>query len=245
MSTNLSKRFYNYLNRKRLENDLDSRINRALISYGFDNFSVTILEFIETPKTKGSKTLTQTLRNREDFFIAILKPQYNLKRNLVTRTIHHGSRISRFLTVIPHRVISLLKKCLDPAYLDYHLVIFVARNNKRHLWFKAITPNYTIVADSTGWFEGKITKPEGFATTKSNNKKLTTETIISIYLNKNVDIPCLAQLFTCELNSTKHITECLNKKLKTFKIRANNKTKPVKALEKNNNLKKKEDTNKK
>jgi GIY-YIG catalytic domain len=44
MSTNLYQRFNNYLNVDRLRLNRSSRINKALLKYGFENFSITILE---------------------------------------------------------------------------------------------------------------------------------------------------------------------------------------------------------
>ena len=67
MSKDLKGRFYNYLDLKRLNRDKSPRINKALIKYGYQNFSISILELHE-------KTVNNCfLREREDFFIRVLK----------------------------------------------------------------------------------------------------------------------------------------------------------------------------
>ncbi|GKE30581.1 hypothetical protein Tco_1445965 [Tanacetum coccineum] len=88
-SKDIAVRFYAYLNNNRLENNKNIRINRALLKYGYSNFSLTILEFIDLKQKKPAKKLTQrreyrdlirkafglkshdVLTLREDFFIKI------------------------------------------------------------------------------------------------------------------------------------------------------------------------------
>lgn len=50
MSKDLKGRFYNYIDAKRLERDKSYRIHKALLKYGFDNFSITFLEFLLSGK---------------------------------------------------------------------------------------------------------------------------------------------------------------------------------------------------
>lgn len=52
MSKDLRSRFYSYLSIKRLEQNRSSRIHKALLKYGYSNFSVSILEFLDAKKVK-------------------------------------------------------------------------------------------------------------------------------------------------------------------------------------------------
>lgn len=112
MSKNLKARFYNYLIKDRLLENKSSRIHKALLKYGYENFSVSILEFIESPKLK-------LLNEREDFYIKIFKPQYNIKRSQFNLDKELGPMRSIKLTLtLPKKIQSLLDKCLDPNRLD-------------------------------------------------------------------------------------------------------------------------------
>ena len=51
MSTDLKGRFYNYLDKNRLNRDRASRINKALLKYGFDKFSISPIEGIASKYT--------------------------------------------------------------------------------------------------------------------------------------------------------------------------------------------------
>ena len=63
-SNDLTKRLYAYLNLNRLENNKNIRINRALLKYGYHNFSVTILEFIDLTRKEPAKKLTKKQESR-------------------------------------------------------------------------------------------------------------------------------------------------------------------------------------
>lgn len=67
-SSDLSSRFKNYLNLSYIKSKDSLRIHRALIKYGYLNFSLTILEYCNK-----SKRLT-----REKFYIKKFNPQYNI-----------------------------------------------------------------------------------------------------------------------------------------------------------------------
>lgn len=65
-STNLSNRFYWYLNLKvMLTNSKVSLIARAIIKYGYSNFQLEILEYCDPAK-------------REQYYLDYLKPAYNI-----------------------------------------------------------------------------------------------------------------------------------------------------------------------
>lgn len=111
-SKDLKGRFYNYLNINRLMENKSSRIHKALLKFGFENFSITILEFIESPTIK-------LLNEREDFFINIFKPQYNIKRSQFNLDLECAGDQNRSLTLIlPKKIQNLLEMCLDPSCLD-------------------------------------------------------------------------------------------------------------------------------
>lgn len=81
-SSNLQARFYHYLDVNRLNNNKSSRIHKALLKYGYSNFSVSILELGKHPK--------MTLNKLEDFFILVFKPQYNIARSTFNLDIDTG-----------------------------------------------------------------------------------------------------------------------------------------------------------
>lgn len=67
-SINISKRFKNYFNLSYLKTKDSLIISRALIKYGFSNFSVTILEYCK---------VTDLLSREQEYFDK-LKPKYNI-----------------------------------------------------------------------------------------------------------------------------------------------------------------------
>jgi len=81
MSKNLKGILYNYLNINRLKNNKFSRINRALLKFGFDKFSISILELPQNLKIEGDFMSSTYLRDRKDFFIKVFRPQYNIRRS--------------------------------------------------------------------------------------------------------------------------------------------------------------------
>ena len=110
MSTNLKDRFYNYLDEKRLNRDRSSRINKALLKFGFDKFSISILEF--THIEQGTTVKISYLR--EDFFIKVFKPQYNIKRSSYNFNLEiKGNNKVIMKLDIPLKIKNLLDKCLD------------------------------------------------------------------------------------------------------------------------------------
>jgi group I intron endonuclease len=72
-STNLKNRFVRYFNLSyisRVRNELS--ISRALIKYGYSNFRLDILEYSDNSKNK--------LLEREQYYIDLLKPVYNIEK---------------------------------------------------------------------------------------------------------------------------------------------------------------------
>lgn len=67
-SSDLSNRFKNYFNFSYIYSKANLRINRALIKYGYSNFSLSILEYCDK----------SDLLTREQFYFDKLNPQYNI-----------------------------------------------------------------------------------------------------------------------------------------------------------------------
>lgn len=67
-SINLSNRFKNYLTLSYLKSKNSFRISKALIKYGYSNFSLTILEYCNK----------SDLQAREQYYFDKLNPQYNI-----------------------------------------------------------------------------------------------------------------------------------------------------------------------
>jgi len=165
LTKDIKARLNNYLYVDRLINNKSSRIHKALLKYGYSNFSFTILEF--TPTSNSS-----IIKDREDFFIKVFKPQYNIARssfNLDKRDDNYY-RSFKISLIIPLKIKNLLDKALDPANLDWNLINFSFNPNRNFYYIVCITPKAIIYANSLGWYEGNITKEIGYkATDKEKN----------------------------------------------------------------------------
>ena len=71
-SINISNRFKNYLNLSYLKSKDSLKISRALLKYGYSNFSLTILEYCDK----------SNLLIREQYYFDKLNPQYNLLKKV-------------------------------------------------------------------------------------------------------------------------------------------------------------------
>lgn len=114
MSKNLFTRLNNYLYLARLIDKSSSRIHKAILKYGYSNFSVTILKF--SPSFQHAD-----LKKLEDYYIKILKPQYNIaissfRADLQLENDLTLTNVNKFL--LPTRIKNLLDKSLDPKLLD-------------------------------------------------------------------------------------------------------------------------------
>jgi len=70
-SSNIGKRFYRYLSINYLKDKTaryNSRIYTAILKDGYDNFNIEILEYCDT----------NIILNREQYYIDLLKPKYNI-----------------------------------------------------------------------------------------------------------------------------------------------------------------------
>lgn len=209
MSSDLKGRFYNYLNINRLNLNNSTRIHKALLKYGFENFSITILEFVNSRNTK-------LLREREDFFIKVFRPQYNIKRSQFNTDIElsHNFAIKK-ARIIPTKVKSLLEKCLDPALLEWHLIDFRFNKRRGFYFFKAITPIHIISANSLGWFEGNITKQIGYDPVRKPEHKIFSDYMFYKSAYKLIDREILANFFTDKGDA--YVKDSLANKLKALK----------------------------
>ena len=145
MSKDLKGRFYNYLDLKRLNQDNSSRINKALIKYGYQNFSISILELHE--KT----VISSFLREREDFFIKVFKPQYNIKRSKFNLDLEFANNYrAKAKMDIPLKIKNLLDASLDPANLHCNLIHLKYNSRKNYYVLAFSTPKYFIKANSQG-----------------------------------------------------------------------------------------------
>jgi|ERR1700712_181361 len=71
-SSNLRTRLYEYYSPHLKDLASSSLICKALIKFGFNNFSLSILEYCKT----------DVLATREQYFISALKPQYNIRKSV-------------------------------------------------------------------------------------------------------------------------------------------------------------------
>lgn len=82
-SSNLKRRFNEYLNSQYIERNLakgNSRILNALKKYGPENFGIRILEFIDIQDIEDKVEIRQTILEREQYYLDHLTHVYNLNK---------------------------------------------------------------------------------------------------------------------------------------------------------------------
>lgn len=162
-SVNLKKRFNNYLITKRLQQN-PTRINRALLKFGYNNFSLTILEFCDK----------SSLLHKEKFYITVFNPQLNIRDSFQNYSIKIPFWKSSYTLVIPQKIITYLVRCLDPNFKDWHLTYFLVNQPKANSSYtfslRMVTPDKLIMANSKGWCDGLITSKLGFYETTLKKK---------------------------------------------------------------------------
>lgn len=216
MSSDLKTRFYNYLDLKRLGEKNHLRIHKALLKYGADKFSVAILEFLDKP------TFEQ-LKRREDFFIQIFNPQYNIARSHFNlEKTRGGYHTFKTTLVIPPKVKNLIQKCLNPKLLNWHLLTFEFFPNRAYYLFTAWTPKGSVSVNSSGWFQGIITKQSGYDL-RERKKTPNLDYDIIKPLHMDLDIKKLAEFFP-EMQMSL-IKQNMKDKLKALKKKSTIKTK--------------------
>lgn len=87
----LNKRFYTYFSKTTLQNKLKkgrSAIYNSLLKYGYENFSLDILEYCDL----------NFLITRKQYYIDLLKPEYNILKTAGSRlgTKHCKKTIEKF-----------------------------------------------------------------------------------------------------------------------------------------------------
>lgn len=75
-SKDLLERINSYLNTNFIKSKGNSKIHKALLKFGYDNFSFTILEHCDI----------SLLSQREQLYINQFKPQYNIKKSVYKET---------------------------------------------------------------------------------------------------------------------------------------------------------------
>lgn len=73
----LSKRLKNYFNKSNLESNKTMYINKAILSHGYQSFSLTIFEYIDISNLSKEET-KKLIISREQYYIDSLNPEYNL-----------------------------------------------------------------------------------------------------------------------------------------------------------------------
>lgn len=69
-SSNLFERLTNYSSKPLLEAKLNSMIHRALIKFGHNKFSITIIEICKESE----------INSKEQYYINVMKPHYNIRK---------------------------------------------------------------------------------------------------------------------------------------------------------------------
>lgn len=80
-SINLYRRLSNYLSHVNLKRDMiryNSIIGQAILKYGYKNFGVKILEFIELDTNLTKKEKKKVILAREQHYLDTIKPEYNI-----------------------------------------------------------------------------------------------------------------------------------------------------------------------
>jgi excinuclease UvrABC nuclease subunit len=100
-SINISNRFKNYLNLSYLKSKDSLIISRALIKYGYSNFSLTILEYCDKID----------LRVREQYYFDKLNPKYNiLKIARSSLNNKHSENIKLKMNIISGNLVNIYEK---------------------------------------------------------------------------------------------------------------------------------------
>jgi group I intron endonuclease len=105
-SVNLNRRLNEYLNPLYLNRNFkkgNSAIINALLKYGYINFGIKILEFIEFEPKFSKSERKSIILSKEQYFIDLIKPEYNIN-------LRAGSKFGRVYSEEVKRKMSLAKK---------------------------------------------------------------------------------------------------------------------------------------
>jgi group I intron endonuclease len=144
-STDISARFKNYFNISYIKSKDSFIINRALIKYGYSNFSVTILEYCDK----------SDLLVREQYYFDKLNPQYNiLKIAGSSRDFKHSeetkAKISKSLKGIYSKDSRELmkQKALGKIYSeDTKLKMSAIRGNPVNIYEKCSSEGFKLIGN--------------------------------------------------------------------------------------------------
>lgn len=181
-SSNLSNRFYNYFSEGFLLRNNDTKIYNIIRKLGHNNFSLSILEYC-------AEDDIPFLRSREQYFIDIFKPLYNIRKSVVklntqdtqevssntkkiSKQIEDQEKLTIFKKkfnnqVIPQKVSDLIKLAETSNYKDFLMQIEMGKN-KNYFIFHFIDYKNKIYhyANSALWNEGDIL-PGGYYNLKN------------------------------------------------------------------------------
>lgn len=105
-TVNLHRRINEYLNPLYIDRNLkkgNSQIMNALLKYGYINFGIRILEDIEFNFNQSSLDKKNTILAREQHFLELIKPEYNINQIA-------GSNLGRVYSDEVRKKMSLSKK---------------------------------------------------------------------------------------------------------------------------------------
>jgi|SRR6267378_771787 len=85
-SNDLYRRLGNYLQFSNLKREQNrSKITKAILKYGYDNFGFKILEFIELNPNLTKIEKRKVILDREQHYLNTLKPEYNINKQAESR----------------------------------------------------------------------------------------------------------------------------------------------------------------
>jgi len=106
-SADISKRFKNYFNLSYIKSKNSFIISRALIKYGYSNFSVTILEYSDKSE----------LIIKEQYYLNKLNPQYNiLKIAGSSRGFKHSEETKLKISAAHGNPVNIYEKCSSEGF---------------------------------------------------------------------------------------------------------------------------------
>lgn len=162
-SIELRGRFFSYFSKRFLEaNKGSSLIYRSLLKFGFENFSLTILEYCSI----------EDLQIRKQYFIDVFKPSLNIRKDVFNpnnlraqpRLNPHLEEFKKNIT-IPLKVKKLMDlsestPSVNPLGWRYH----VDKESNGHftIWFLNYKTDQAFYGYTAYWKDGKILNKVGF-----------------------------------------------------------------------------------
>jgi group I intron endonuclease len=154
-SIDISKRFKNYFNISYIKSKESFRISRALIKYGYSNFSVTILEYCDK----------SDLLIREQYYFDKLNPEYNILK------IAGSSRYYKHLEETKAKI----SKSLKGIYVKEKSALFGrfhTEETKKLLSLKKAKENNPLFGKTHSEDSKKLMRQKALSRTHSEDTKL-------------------------------------------------------------------------